>query len=128
MACCNLGFWVLTENAAGWAVVKIAKRREAVWVLAGIVGIYLAALHLALYWAHMDNRRRQRSSVQLQIVPITLWAARIGPGSRLLGSDLRLRWKRVATSPRAGLARPSVLDEPGQGVAWKRTTLVFPCR
>jgi hypothetical protein len=47
MACCNL---VLTEIGAGWAAGKIAKRREAVWVLAGLVGIYLAGLHLVLYW------------------------------------------------------------------------------
>jgi hypothetical protein len=50
MACCNLVFWVLAEIGAGWAAGKIAKRREAVWVLAGLVGIYLAGLHLVLYW------------------------------------------------------------------------------
>jgi hypothetical protein len=50
MACCNLVFWVLAEMGAGWADGKIAKRREAVWVLAGVVGIYLAGLHLVLYW------------------------------------------------------------------------------
>ena len=42
MACCNLLFWVLAEMAAGWSTVKIANRRESVWVLAGLVGIYLA--------------------------------------------------------------------------------------
>jgi hypothetical protein len=51
MACFNLVFWVLAEIGAGWTVGKIAKRREAVWVLAGIVGIYLAGLHLVLYWS-----------------------------------------------------------------------------
>ena len=50
MACWNLVFWVLAEIGAGWAAGKIAKRREAVWVLAGLVGIYLAGLHLVLYW------------------------------------------------------------------------------
>jgi hypothetical protein len=50
MACCNLVFWVLAEIGAGWAAGKIAKRREAVWVLAGLAGIYLAGLHLVLYW------------------------------------------------------------------------------
>ena len=50
MACCNLVFWVLAEIGAGWAAGKIAKRREAVWVLAGLVGIYLAGLHLVFYW------------------------------------------------------------------------------
>lgn len=51
MACFNLAFWVLAEIGAGWTVAKIAKRREAVWVLAGIVGIYLATVHLVLYWS-----------------------------------------------------------------------------
>jgi hypothetical protein len=51
MACCNLVFWVLAEFFAGWVAGKTAKRREAVWVLAALVGIYLAALHLALYWS-----------------------------------------------------------------------------
>jgi hypothetical protein len=50
MACWNLVFWVLAEIGAGWAAGKIAKLREAVWVLAGLVGIYLAGLHLVLYW------------------------------------------------------------------------------
>ena len=50
MACCNLVFWVLAESGAGWVAGKIATRREAVWVLAGLVGIYLAVLHLILYW------------------------------------------------------------------------------
>jgi hypothetical protein len=51
MACCNLVFWVLAEIGAGWGAGKIAKRREAVWVLAGLVGIYLAVLHLVLLWS-----------------------------------------------------------------------------
>jgi hypothetical protein len=50
MACCNLVLWMLAEIGAGWAAGKIAKRRGAVWVLAGLVGIYLAGLHLVLYW------------------------------------------------------------------------------
>jgi hypothetical protein len=40
---------VLAEIGAGWAAGKIAKRREAVWVPAGLVGIYLAGLSLVLY-------------------------------------------------------------------------------
>jgi hypothetical protein len=51
MACCNLVFWVLAEIGAGWADGKIAKRREAVWVLAGLVAIYLVTLHFVLFWA-----------------------------------------------------------------------------
>jgi hypothetical protein len=50
MACCNLVFWVLAEIGAGWAAGKITKRREAVWVLAALLGVYLAALHLVIFW------------------------------------------------------------------------------
>jgi hypothetical protein len=51
MACYNLAFWVFAEIAGGWTAGRIAKRREAVWVLAGLVGIYLASLHFVLYWS-----------------------------------------------------------------------------
>lgn len=51
MACCNLIFWVLAEVGAGWAAAKVAKSREAVWVVAGLVAIYLVSLHFVLYWA-----------------------------------------------------------------------------
>ena len=50
MACGNLVLWVLAEIGAGWAAGRTAGRREAVWVLAGLLGIYLAVLHLVLYW------------------------------------------------------------------------------
>jgi hypothetical protein len=50
MACCNLALWVLAEIGAGWVAARIAQRRGAVWVLSGLVGIYLAAVHLALNW------------------------------------------------------------------------------
>jgi hypothetical protein len=50
MACCNLVLWALAEIGAGYVAGRIAKRREAVWVLAGLVGIYLAVVHLVLYW------------------------------------------------------------------------------
>ena len=50
MAVCNVVFWVLAEIGAGWVDGKIARRREAVWVLAGLLGIYLAAVHLVLFW------------------------------------------------------------------------------
>ena len=50
MACFNLLCWVLAEIGAGWVAMKIAKRREAVWVLAGLLGVYLAVMHLVLYW------------------------------------------------------------------------------
>jgi hypothetical protein len=50
MAFCNVALWVLAEIAAGWVAAKISKRRGAVWVLAGLLGIYLATLHFVLYW------------------------------------------------------------------------------
>jgi len=51
MAWCNLVIWVMAEIGAGWVAAKISKRREAVWVLAGLLGIYLAVVHLVLYWS-----------------------------------------------------------------------------
>ena len=50
MAGCNLLFWALAELGAGWVVMKIAQRREALWVLAGLLVCYLALNHLVLYW------------------------------------------------------------------------------
>ena len=50
MACFNLAFWALAEVGAGWVAGKVAKRRGALWVLAGLLAIYLVALHLVLYW------------------------------------------------------------------------------
>ena len=50
MAGCNLVFWVLAEIAGGWTAAKISRRQGAVWALAGLIGIYLAALHLVLSW------------------------------------------------------------------------------
>jgi len=52
MACCNLALWVLAEIAAGWVAAKIGTARRAAWVLAVVVGLYLAAVHLLLYWPH----------------------------------------------------------------------------
>lgn len=51
MACCNLAFWILAEIGAGWITGKIATRLEAVWVLAALIGVYLATLHFLLYWS-----------------------------------------------------------------------------
>ena len=42
--------WVLAEVAAGWVTMKIALRREAVWVIAGLLLAYLACVHLLLNW------------------------------------------------------------------------------
>lgn len=50
MACCNLAVWVLAEIDAGWVAARISRHRAAPWVLAALVGVYLAAVHLLLYW------------------------------------------------------------------------------
>jgi hypothetical protein len=50
MASLTLLFWVIAAIAGGWVARKIATRREAVWVLAGILEIYVLALHVVLYW------------------------------------------------------------------------------
>ncbi len=50
MAVYNLFLWVLSEIGAGWIAAAISHRRGPVWVLAGLLGVYLAAVHLVLYW------------------------------------------------------------------------------
>jgi hypothetical protein len=46
MAVFNVIFWILAEIAAGCSAMLIARRREALWVLAAIVGAYLGYEHL----------------------------------------------------------------------------------
>ena len=79
MACCNLIFWVLAEIGAGLAARKIAKRREAVWVLAGLIGIYLAGLHLVLHWPQFPWW--YNLGVVIPAVPAVLLGGRLGSGS-----------------------------------------------
>jgi hypothetical protein len=75
MACCNLLFWVVAEIGAGWAAGKIAKRRAAVWVLAGLLGIYLAGVHLVLYWPRFPWW--YNLGVVIPAVPAVLLGARL---------------------------------------------------
>jgi hypothetical protein len=51
MAVCNLILWVLAEVAAGWITMLITKQRQTVWVLAGLLVIALATVHLLLSWS-----------------------------------------------------------------------------
>ncbi|HUO20136.1 MAG TPA: hypothetical protein VMU44_10220 [Steroidobacteraceae bacterium] len=51
MACANLALWVVAELGAGSVTARIARRAPAVWVLAGLVGCYLGAVHLLLEWS-----------------------------------------------------------------------------
>lgn len=50
MACCNLLFWAIAEIAAGWTLARIARKPAAIWVLAIVIGGYLATLHWILFW------------------------------------------------------------------------------
>jgi hypothetical protein len=80
MACCNLVFWVLAEIGAGWTAGRIAKRRQAVWVLAGLVGIYLAVLHLVLYWPRFPWW--YNLGVVIPAVPAMLWGGKLANSLR----------------------------------------------
>jgi hypothetical protein len=51
----NLIIWVLGEIFAGWVVMKIAQRREAVWVLAAMLGLFLAYMHLIRAWSVLPS-------------------------------------------------------------------------
>jgi hypothetical protein len=50
-ASCNLILWILAAVAAGWAAARIARDRRTVWILAALMALYLAALHLVLEWS-----------------------------------------------------------------------------
>jgi hypothetical protein len=51
MAVCNLIIWFIAAFAAGWLVQNITRRRGAVLVLAGIIGLTMALNHLVLEWS-----------------------------------------------------------------------------
>jgi hypothetical protein len=80
MACCNLVLWVLAAIGAGWVAARIARRREAVWVLAGLLGIYLAVLHLVLYWLRFPWW--YNLGVVVPVVPAVLWGAKLANSLR----------------------------------------------
>ena len=75
MASCNLVLWVLAEIGAGWVAAKIAKRRGAVWALAGLLGVYLAAVHLVFYWPRFPWW--YNLGVVIPAVPAVLLGARL---------------------------------------------------
>lgn len=50
MAACNLILWILAAIAAGWAAVRIARSRQVVWILASLIVLYLASIHLWRDW------------------------------------------------------------------------------
>ena len=75
MACCNLALWVFAETGAGWVTAKIARRPGAVWVLAGLIGIYLAAVHLLFDWPRFPPW--YNLGVVIPAVPAVLLGARL---------------------------------------------------
>jgi len=86
MAVCNLVLWVLAEIGAGWATAKIARRRQVVWVLAGLIGIYLAAVHLGLDWSRFPWW--YNLGVVIPAVPAVLWGARLSAAARSSGRSV----------------------------------------
>ncbi len=79
MATYNVIFWVLAEIAAGWVAMAIARRREAVWVLAAIVLGYLGYEHLYAEWANIPAW--YNLAVVITAVPAVLLGARLASRS-----------------------------------------------
>lgn len=52
MSAFNASFWILAEITAGAVAVAIAKRREAGWVLASLLMLYMSFMHLYYVWAN----------------------------------------------------------------------------
>jgi hypothetical protein len=55
MSVVNASAWIIAEAGAGALAVLIAARREAGWVLAAIIGIYLAYVHLYVEWSNLPK-------------------------------------------------------------------------
>jgi hypothetical protein len=51
----NALLWILAEIAAGWISVVVARRREAAWVLAAILMLFLCFMHLYLEWVRFPG-------------------------------------------------------------------------
>ncbi len=79
MAVCNLLLWVLAEIGAGWMASRISQARGALWVLAGLRGVYLAAVHLILYWPRFPWW--YNLGVVIPAVPAVLLGARLAKGA-----------------------------------------------
>lgn len=46
----NIVFWILSEMAAGWLAVVVARRKQAAWVLAALLMAYMCFMHLYYVW------------------------------------------------------------------------------
>jgi MFS family permease len=51
MAAYTAACWAVAEVLAGWVAVAVGRRRQAAWVLAAAVALYMAVNHLILFWA-----------------------------------------------------------------------------
>jgi len=80
MAWCNLLFWLLADIGAGWTATRIARRREALWVLAGLVEIYVVAVHIVLFWPGFPWW--YNLGVVLPLIPAMLLGGRLARGQR----------------------------------------------
>jgi hypothetical protein len=88
MACLNLVFWVLGEIGAGWATAKTARDHRAVWILAGLMEAYAAAVHLLLHWSRFPWW--YNLAVVIPVVPAALWGARFARADQDVGRRARL--------------------------------------
>jgi hypothetical protein len=76
MACCNLLMWGVCDVAAGWICTKITPARGAFWILAGLLGLYLASLHFVLMWQKFPWW--YNLGVVLPAVPLVLLGRKLG--------------------------------------------------
>jgi hypothetical protein len=74
----NLLMWVLAEIAGGWIAVVVARRREAAWVLAALLMVFLCFMHLYLEWARFPGW--YNLGVALFSGPAVLWGGRLAAG------------------------------------------------
>jgi hypothetical protein len=75
MSAVNASFWVLSEIVAGALAVLIAARREAGWVLAAVIGVYLAYEHLYVEWSNLP--RWYNLAVAIPAVPAVLFGGKL---------------------------------------------------
>src|SRR5580704_24541 len=111
MACCNLIFWLLAETGAGWAAGKIAKRREAVWVLAGLLGIYLVSCISC--FSGPASRGGTTLGWSFQLFPLCYSAASWQTLYTLLAAKRALRFKFFRLPSRYGRDSSRPAQGPG---------------
>jgi len=80
MSICNALFWILAEMLAGWITVLIARRREAAWVLAGVIGLYLGFVHLHVVWNSLP--KVYNLAVAIPAIPAVLFGGWIAAQSQ----------------------------------------------